>query len=254
MLRFLVCLAFIFVSASKADYKELKNNPYVGSSERHAVKEGLMPRDHPIRPILDALFSDARVTATTKSLRKAGFRILKSQPRSFILVVKHPSLPGYLIKLHLDSEVRQKRGHPGWYWFAKRVYGAKQIARCIDKKEIRHFKVPGKWLYPLPVYPLHRPGSDRKNVVLVVEDMKLLSREDNYNAWKTLITRKHLDELYTILKKCGGSSLRPSNIPFSRDGKIAFIDTEYPGATPRYSDIRPYLSRPMQAYWDKLTQ
>lgn len=253
MRRYLLYLALIFVSASKADYKELKENPYVSSDERHAVKEGLMPREHPIRPILDALFSDTRVTATKGSLKKAGFRILKSQPRSFILVVKHPSLPGYLIKLHLDSEIRLKRGHPGWYWFAKRVYGAKQIARCIKKNHLRHFKVPGKWLYPLPVYPLHQPGSDRKNVILVVEDMRLLPKEENVNAWKTLITPKHLDELYIILKKCGGSSLRPSNIPFSRDGKIAFIDTEYPDTKPRYNEIRPHLSRPMQAYWDKLT-
>lgn len=247
MRLFLLFVALVFISATKSDYKILKENPHVSSQERRAVKIGLMPLEHPIRPILNSIFSPSRAMASVAALRKAGFKILKIQPRSYILVVRHPRMPGYLIKLYLDSESREKKGHPGWYWFMKRILGRNSLARCIEKNEIKRIKVPGKWIYPLP-------HSTRNHFVLVVEDMNLLSSRENILAWKNNVTKELLDELYTIIRKCGGSSLRPSNIPFCKNGKIAFIDTEYPGAKPDYVSIRPYLSPAMRSYWDTLTK
>lgn len=233
----------------EASYHNFDDNPNITRREKEALEDCLIPKKHPIKPILDALFAGPRVTTTVDTLKAAGFNILKNQPRSFILVVKHPSLPGYLIKLYLDSDPRMKRNKPGWHWFSNRVHAIRQIEKCINDNHITLYKTPQKWVYPLPYDG--NPAS--KNFILVAEEMKILNDNDNLEAWLTLITKKHLDELAYILKKCGGNSIRPRNLPFCTDGKIAFIDTEYPGKHPRYSFLTPYLSPKMQDYWNKIT-
>jgi hypothetical protein len=84
--------------------------------------------------------------------------------------------------------------------------------------------------------------------------MNLTSKAQNLAAWKSLITGEHLKELYKIISYAKGSSYRPDNITYSVDGKFAFIDTEYPKAHPDYKSIRKYLSREMQAEWDKIVK
>lgn len=46
------------------------------------------------------------------------------------------------------------------------------------------------------------------------------------------------------------------NIPFTKSGKIAFIDTEhhYPGISVRYDKLTPFLSKEMQEYWHFLIE
>ena len=64
--------------------------------------------------------------------------------------------------------------------------------------------------------------------VLLVDDMDLVSKQENEVAWKSMITREHLNELYLIITRAGGSSYRPDNIWLTKHGKFAFVDTEYP--------------------------
>jgi len=86
-------------------------------------------------------------------------------------------------------------------------------------------------------------------------DMEPESFEVTERQWKTAITRKHLDELYTILK-CGhgghGTIFLTNNVPFTRQGKFAFTDTEDPRAELILKHIKIYLSPEMAAYWGKL--
>jgi hypothetical protein len=84
--------------------------------------------------------------------------------------------------------------------------------------------------------------------------MKLVSNAENEAAWKTVITREHLNELYLIITKAGGSSYRPDNIWLTKHGKFAFIDTEYPRQKFDYNSIPSYLSPEMRSYWANLTQ
>lgn len=240
-----------------ATYNNFDDNPFTSPEAKDQMRPFLLPSQHPSKAALDSIFLSSRATLDEASFEKSGFRTKFKQPRSFIRVASHPLLPGYLVKVYLDSELRLKKGEPGWLWFVRRCIGAKQIRKVIDKKKIRYFSVPQKWIYPLPIDPSppNDPAYLRKPAILLVQDMQLVPKNENYEAWKTKITRKHLNELYTIISHASGSSYRPGNIPYTKNGKFAFIDTEYPERkNPDFKSIRPHLSSEMRAYWDKLVK
>jgi len=258
MRYFTLCLLTLSLLTGKhlgAEINNFNSNPLVSERARSVISPHLMPDNHPMRKVMDQLFGDQRVTQNETTLTKAGFEILHRQPRSCIRVVSHPKLPGYLVKLILDEEVRLKEGKPEWYWFSKRCELASKIRQVIQTNNIKHFTVPKKCLYPLPAKPeaILNPGQHQKLVVLLVEDMKLTTQSKNLVAWKNSVKREHLDELYLIIKNVGGSSYRADNIPLTKNGIFAFIDTEYPNIPANYSKIDPFLSKKMRTYWLKIT-
>lgn len=241
--------------ASEKFYNDFDSNPHLTPAMRQRIKPHILPKDHAMKPALDAIFGTQRATLNQRSMREAGFTILFAKQRSFILVVRHPTLPGYLIKANVDAQKKLKHNIPAWKWLVQRCIGVQKVRRAIKQHQIEHFQAPKKWLYPLPVQPAPQKGMLRQPVVLLVEDMQLVSWEDNLHAWKHQVTHKHLDELYLILSQAGGSSYRPDNIWMSKNGKFSFIDTEYPYQTrPDYRRIRPYLSTQNRAYWDHLVR
>ena len=212
----------------------------------------ILPANHPGKRALDAIFLHKRATKDEETFQASGFTTLFNKSRSFIRVARHPSLPGYLLKVYLDSEQRQKRNRAGWEWLVRRCVGADKIRKIIEQNRIKYFQVPGKWLYPIPSQP--NSTSLGQPFVLLVHDMDLVSKEQNESAWKSLITREHLNELYLIITRAGGSSYRPDNIWLTKRGKFAFIDTEYPTQNFDYKSISSYLSPEMRNYWVNLTQ
>lgn len=240
----------------KASDSNFKNNTYISKKEKKAIKPYLLPKNHPTKAILDNIFHSSRAILDATALKNAGFNILYSGKRSFIKVVSHPLMPGYLFKVYLDNELRLKQGRPGWKWFAYRCQGARTIAKLIKREKIKYFTVAKKWIYALPATPAppNSPVYTRKNCILVVEDMQLIDKEENLALWKNAITKKQLDELYDIITYAAGRSYRPDNIHYTKNGKFAFIDTEYPYHKPDFNSIRPFLSHKMRSYWDHLVK
>lgn len=222
--------------------------------QQQAIAPYLIPDDHPLKPALDQIFSSSRVTLNTKTFTEAGFEILFVKERSFIRVARHPLLPNHLVKVYFDSEMRQKLNRPGWKWLVDRCKGARRIRKAIEKKKIKHFQVPQKWLYALPDadFPKRMPGLIKQPVILLVEDMHLASEKKNLKSWKKQITKTQLNEFFTIISDARGSSYRPSNVWLSTNGKFSFIDTEYPRVRHGFDWIRPYLSPKMEEYWENL--
>lgn len=223
------------------------------TKESKALSRFRLPQNHPITPILDFIFSQSRAIQDETALANAGFITVSSRHHSYIKVVKHPLMPGYLFKIYLDNELRQRRKLPYWRWYSYRCEGALKLRKIIKKKKLKHFAAPNKWIYFLPKEPSPPalPGYLRKNCILVVEDMNLASKEKNYEAWYTLITPEYLDELYTIISHAGGGNYTVFNIPYTNNGKFAFVDTEYSKSKPDFQSIRPNLSPEMLKYWDK---
>lgn len=252
----LATLPSLVQQATTIPYNQVDQNPYLSDEVYREISPYLLPYGHPVRPTMDAIFNASRVTFNKETLKGAGFTILFSQPRSFIKVVQHPALSNLLIKLYLDVDLRMKQNKPGWSWLVKRCQGAEKIRKILKKYQVLHFEVPHKWIYPLSPEPAPPLGLEiqRQLVVLLVDDMHLVSKEENLVAWKNFITKKHLDELYLIISLGNGSSYRADNIPFSKSGKFAFIDTEYPHRPPNFSGVRPYLSTRMRLYWDNLVK
>ena len=191
------------------------------------------------------------------SITAAGFDASPPQHQTQMIVAKHPSLQGYVIKAYLDEQDYYS-GKPEHYYWIKRIKGAELIRKSINTHKYNNFfKVPKKWIYLLPDEPSPSPNYLRKLFILVEEDMELFDNKTNENLWGSeWVTKDLLNALCTITTELGLlDSARPENCSFSIDGKAAFVDTElYHRIRVKYFRLTPYLSPPMQEYWNKLTK
>lgn len=236
--------------------QDFENNAAIPKNVKVKLRPYIIEDQHPMKNKLDQIFYQQRVTTNKKTFKKAGFKTLRKGPRSYVHVARHPSLSGYLVKAYMDDELREKRNRPSWHWLAKRCEGAEKIDQIIKSRKIRFFTVAPKWIYALPEHP--SPPSDsshtRHYALLLAKDMNLVSKDINLHVWSHDVTEAHLNELYTIISRAKGSSYRPDNITFTKQGVFAFIDTEYPSHGPDYKSIRPFLSPDMRDYWDRLVK
>lgn len=207
-----------------------------------------IPDTHPIKAELDAFFSKVRVTEDAQSLKEAGFTSAEGQPFSQTVVTKHPHFPGYVFKLYTDDQDKSDY----IYRLKERVVGAYLVRDYITKTHTEHlFTVPQKWIYFLPpVASKYTP----KACLLVAEEVKLISYAKNIKKWKSdAVAQSTLRLLFDMLQEGGLSdSIYPSNIPFTPDGKIAFIDTECVYWWPEESRLPilgEYLSPNNCTYW-----
>lgn len=222
-----VVVALIFVTAGYGSLTE---------ASQEEIESYQLLSDHPIWNKIEKIFSRGNVLETKQRFFKAGFQILHEQP-SGMYVAKHPSLSGYLVKLYLDSHPQAGQ----LQWMIDRCKGAENIRNLIAKKKLKHFTVPKKWIY----YP------EASSPILVVEDMQIVSEEKSKIAWKTA-GKSELKELYTLLKNGFGSCYLKQNIPYTKSGKFACVDTAYPYRQFHYWQAKKYFSIEMQQYWDEL--
>lgn len=245
------CNPFLSFTASVKNYSA---HPYISEETWLKVRPHLLPDNHPIRHTLDKMFTKKRHSQTLQSLQESGFKT-KGGPEnhSKTIFCTHKNIKGYVAKIIPDEfnadEVTR---------LLSRIIGAHTVQEIIDKYDYRKMiKVPKKWLYVLPPEPSPPPEMIRKNFILIAEDMDIYSKEENYPIWKSfLMTPELLHAVYTVITEGGlNDSVYAFNIPFSKDGKIAFIDTEDHHKWPiPYFRLRKYLSNEMKIYWDQLTQ
>lgn len=221
-----------------------------------AVAPYLLPSDHPIKPIVDDLFTSSRVILNIKSLKAAGFNAAKPRKFTKLIVTTHPALKGYIFKLYLDAQ-RPHKDKPEHAFWILRVRGAEKVRCEIKRRGVEKlFKVPRKWIYALPKQKIPT-GYDQKFYILIEEDMDIFSDRKNKRLWASdFVTPTLLRHLYDILKAVGlKDCAKPSNVPFGKDGKIAFVDTQSFGskAVP-FDKLTPSLSPKNQEYWKKATR
>lgn len=239
------------VHLESGNYKS-ERNQYVDPGLWDELTPYFLPFDSAEKAILDKIFKKQRVLKSVKEMHKAGFFVI-TNPENKIIVAKHYKLPGYLIKVYLDTtDVHE------WHWWRKRITGANLVRDAIANHGYQSFmKVPRKWIYPLPEEPSpkDKEGIMRKNFVLIVENMEILGPKDNLKAYKKQITKKHLIALYTLINECGLlDSVYADNVPFCEDGKMAFIDTEHSLNPPPYpvSHVGQYLNSKMLGIWEQI--
>jgi hypothetical protein len=235
-------------------YPHFDDNPYITSKMRDKMRPYLLSLNSTLKASLDKIFSPSRIMHDKKSFTKAGFINLFNQRYSRIKIAKHPALPGYLLKVYFDTDVL-KKCEAGWDCLTERCQGAENVRRLIKEKNLEHFSVPDKWLYPASVSKISSKTKSVQPVVLVVTDMNLVSIEESTKAWRKKVTHKHLDELFCILSHGFASQSLPKNIPYSKNGTFACIDTEYPKRTyVNFNLAREFLAPEMKAYWDHLVR
>lgn len=242
---FLLCLFVASLLATKTSEKD----------DSSFIKPYLLPYDHPVKQKLDALFTNSRILFSVETMKKAGFHPVVPRKFTRLIVSSHPELKGYIIKAYLDTQ-RNYKEQPEYYWWVKRIEGAKAIKAFIERNGFTHlYKVPNKWIYELPKHPLASVEFDAKQTILIEEDMQLLSKEENKQKWKSpSITKPLLASLYAILKEIGlRDCCKIDNIPFSVDGRIAFIDTQsFNQGKPPFKNLRKSLGEKQKLLWDDI--
>lgn len=210
------------------------------------AKQYLLPANSPIKPELDLIFSNPNVLDNPKTFAAAGFKTLFFRARTSLRIATHPALPGYLFKLYLRSEnnknmpERQER-------LIRRAGEAARLEKFIKKNDIRRFTVPKKWLYKV------QGTATKKSIyVLIAQFVNIVSNSQSEKAWKTKITYNDVRELNLLLREGYGSLAFSRNIPYTREGKFAFIDTEFPRREHSLGNVSKKLSPKMGRYWNKL--
>ena len=219
---------------------------------RKEVKSYLLPSHHPSKAILDDIFTKSRALGSVKSMQKAGFSHPKPRKFTHLIVTRHKALPGYIIKAYLDPQ-RYPKDKPEYNMWIARIQGAQRIKQAIKKNGWQNlFKVPQKWIYQIPDTPKPSVDLPSKHFILIEEDMELAPPKVNKTLWRgEKVTPLLLDALYLLLEEVGlHDCAKPDNIPFCKDGRIAFIDTQSHDEWPvDYKKLNRYLSSPMQTYW-----
>lgn len=219
-----------------------------------SIQSYLIPDEQPMKGHLDRMFFENRVTFSLKTLKAAGFKA--SRPRKFtkIIVASHPDHPEYIFKLFIDAQRYEKSISVYDYWIL-RIRGARLIQEQIDKRGLSHlFKVPKKYLYPLPESSSCSSDFYSKDYLLVEDNMDIYPDSENNKIWKSdQVSQEHLQHLFTLVKTLGLSgSVKPANVPFSTDGRIAFVDTQAFHRKVDFKHFKPFLSKKNREYWKQL--
>ena len=159
-----------------------------------------------------------------------GFRALSSDSQAVVLV--HERIPGVVFKATQEIHRGTFRDNNLY-----RVPESRAIQQFVDDRELQHIVVPKKSLYLLPDRREHKGQYTTDNYIVVAEMMDLIPQEENLDRLYNM-TEEEIDEVLEVCFARGfhdiawvsrdGKLLGDAdpNLRFTRDGKIAFIDTE----------------------------
>lgn len=226
------------------------NRPFTKGFENHRY---VLPADHWLRANLDDIFTRFDAQKNERIFKEAGFEMICKR-NSNMIVAKHDSIAGYIIKIYLLEDKPEQ----SWKWICKRCEGAENVRRLIKSKKLKLFNVPDKWLYPLP-HALSKGltaslGKHKSPACLVATHMNIVSHAESKRAWKEKITHAHLRELYCIFSHGFASTFVQQNIPYTKEGLFTCLDTEVPFRHHKYSAVNQYLNDEMSNYWDMLVK
>ena len=250
-----LCIFCLLLSAL-AHGAEYQKGSHITDAVWEEVKPHFLPPKHPAKAVLDNASSRARLTANLPTLQAAGFVPLRGL-RGRMVIAAHPKMKGYLIKTFLDTT---NLFNQDWALWKRRVVGANILRDAIDRLGYDHlFKVPKKWIYPLPEtpLPLQASGQYPQHFILVVEHIDIYDPKHNEKFYQEKITFEMLDALFVLMRDFRLVDSHLSNIPLCKDGKIAFIDTEFVNTSSRkmkYDRLTRYLAPDMKNHWKNLTK
>lgn len=167
----------------------------------------------PILPLMGELFTDPKMFESYSRFEKAGFSLVEHSPNK-ILTGSHKRVRGYLFKKYNNDKPDKEQLTN----YMHRVEGARLLRTFLAERGFLRVVTPKKWLYQLPSFFPAR-------YLVVAEKVDLVSRDATERAYAR-IGQEQLEELATILYFFRGLNSTAQNLPYTTDGKIAFIDTE----------------------------
>lgn len=214
------------------------------------IEPHIIPDTHPAKAKLDQIFSFPNALNSVENMSKAGFKIVKERREGHCYVAFHKKLKGYVVKFYCDDQINND-----WDHWMRRINGARAIEGAIERHGAQHlFCVPKKWIYPVCRGNVHYGA---KNFVLIAEEMDVYGGVANLDLWKQIkwMNKEKLTLLQKIISEEGLiDSIYPDNLPFCKDKRICFIDTEHFGGSGiRYHRLTRHLPKKLQGYWTEIT-
>lgn len=166
----------------------------------------------PVFDKLGDLFTDPEMFRSVDRYSAEGFAIVARNPAK-MMCGRHKRVKGYVFKKFNDHFPKNQLVN-----YLRRIEGARLLRHFIEEHSFTRVTAPKKWLYQLP-------SDFPERYLLVAERLDLRTKEKSESRYAR-IDKKQLRELATILYYFRGLNSTLSNLPFTEDGKIAFIDTE----------------------------
>ena len=170
---------------------------------------------------LDKIFHKESLFDSIDKLDQDGFQIVRGSSDDRVTVVGHPSVPGYLFKKFLRNVSHSYEKQLASY--ERRVRGARALKAHLEAFGVHSIVVPRKWLCQLPS---RFSSGGNPEYVVVVEKCNFLGHDESKRRYRE-INKDALKELCTIFFTFKRVDFSSRNMPFTPDGKIAFIDTGY---------------------------
>jgi hypothetical protein len=183
------------------------------SSEQIQRELDEMRETLPILALMGELFTDPKMFSSFDRFRSAGFDLVDHSENK-IMSGSHKRAKGYLFKKYNNDKPGKKQQRN----YMHRIEGSRLIRTFIAEHGFSRVVAPRKWLYELP-------PSFPERYLVVAEKVDLVSRSDTERNYDR-ISKEQLHELANILYHFRGLNSTAANLPFTEDGKIAFIDTE----------------------------
>jgi hypothetical protein len=178
----------------------------------------------PIVALLGDLFDDPTMFGSFGRFEEAGFSLVEHSPNK-IMTGRHKRARGYVFKKYDDD----KPGGKQLRSYMHRVEGSRLLRTFIAEHGFTHVVTPRKWLHALPsAFP--------ERYLVVAEEIDLVSRAATDRACAH-ISKEQARELATVLYYFRGLNSTAANLPYTKDDKIAFVDTE------RWHRDKDYLHR-----------
>jgi hypothetical protein len=165
----------------------------------------------PIDP--SKLFTDRRMFESFDRFSDAGFKLVDHSENK-VMTGGHKAFPGYFFKKYNNDKPDKKQIRN----YMHRIEGARLLRNFITERGFTTVIAPRKWLYELP-------ASFPERYLVIAERLALVDRSGTEDAYGR-IGKTQIAELATILYYFRGLNSTAANLPYTEDGKIAFIDTE----------------------------
>lgn len=168
---------------------------------------------------LKRLFADPEMFDSRSDFRAAGFDVFERSKEEKIMVATHKAAPEYVFKKYSKDRPLEEQLEK----YEQRIEGARRVKALIDARQLQHVVVPQKALIELP----KEFGSRRESSYIVIaERLELVDNDKSKRAYGH-IDKDVLKDLCTVLYVFPGLDSVVDNLPFTKDGKIALIDTEH---------------------------
>ena len=167
----------------------------------------------PIVGQIGRLFTNKKMFDSYDDFADEGFE-LADHAEHKIMAGTHKSVPGHMFKKYNDD----KPGKKQVVNYMRRVEGSRLLRAFIAEHGFTRVVAPAKWLYELP-------SGFPERYLVVAERLDLVSEKETLQNYER-ISKEQVRELATILYYFRGLNSTAANLPFTEDGRIAFIDTE----------------------------